>query len=315
MHRGTKAALSILALLIAAVAVLAVPVSATHAPALTIMTDTTLSADFTGAIGIAADGVTLDCAGHTVMGPGVGFIFHPSGEPFVTIGILLEGRTNVTIKNCHVTGFGWGFALDGSDGNTLQGNTADGNIFEGFDLRASNGNTLTDNTANDINDIAHGSGGGTGFGLSLSFENTLQNNTANGGGTGFGVTDSYLISLEGNTANNNTRNGFFVGWSYLNTLSGNTANGNGEDGFGLFKSSGNTLTGNAACDNGEFDAIQDRTSTENEWHENDFCNPLGIRTPVASLFGVSPWLIGPIVAAGVGVLLAVFVLARRGRSR
>ena len=290
MHKGTKATLSIFALVIAAVAAFPASVSAAHGPTLTITTNTTLSADFTGGIGIAADGITLDCAGHTVMGPGVALIFHPDGEPFVTTGILLEGRTNVTVKNCHVTGFGDGFWLDGSDGNTLQGNTADGNLFGGFGLSASNDNILTDNTANDI---AEDDDPGTGFYLGRSFGNTLQNNTANGNRVGFSLEESSLNSLEANTANNNTRVGFQVGFSHENTLKGN-----------------------AGCDNGDFDAIQDHTSTGNVWRENVFCTPIVFDfTPVAPPPGVSPLLLILIVVAGVGVLVAVVILARRGRSR
>ena len=35
-----------------------------------IMTNTTLTADFQGSVVIGADGITLDCAAHTISGPG-----------------------------------------------------------------------------------------------------------------------------------------------------------------------------------------------------------------------------------------------------
>ena len=231
MHRGTKATLSILALVIAVVAAFPALVSAAYGPTLTITTDTTLSADFTGHIIIGADGITLDCAGFSVIGSGAS---HGTG-------ILLDGRTGVTVKNCHVTGFVHGLHLRLSSNNTLTGNTASDSV-RGIRLTASNGNTLT----------------------------------------------------------------------------GNTAHGNGDDGFILFSSSNNTLTGNAACDNSHFDAVQDPASTGNVWQENDFGTTRGIGdTPpyaCASLFGV-PLLFILIVVAGVGVLVAVVILARRGRSR
>ncbi len=156
MYNGMKASLSILALVIAAVAVLPVPVSATADP-LTITATTTLTADHSGSIIIGANGITLDCAGHSVTGSG-------SGN-----GIFLSGRTGVTVKNCEVTNFSIGFRLAGfSSGNTLTGNTANDNGDKGFRLVQSDDNTLTRNTANDNGD--------KGFSLFESSDNTLTKN-------------------------------------------------------------------------------------------------------------------------------------------
>ncbi len=55
---------------------------------LTVSTDTSLSETHHGDVVIAADGVTLDCNGHTISGGGL------------NMGILLDGRTRVTVKNC-----------------------------------------------------------------------------------------------------------------------------------------------------------------------------------------------------------------------
>ncbi len=156
MYNGMKASLSILALVIAAVAVLPVPVSATADP-LTITATTTLTADHSGSIIIGANGITLDCAGHSVTGSG-------SGN-----GIFLSGRTGVTVKNCEVTNFSIGFRLAGfSSGNTFTGNTANDNGDKGFRLVQSDDNTLTGNTANDNGD--------KGFSLFESSDNTLTKN-------------------------------------------------------------------------------------------------------------------------------------------
>ena len=76
--------------------------------------DTTLSADHIGNIVIAANDVTLDCDGHEVTGLG-------SGD-----GILLDGRTGVTIKNCRVSNFKNGIRLKSSFRNVLTGNTSTG---------------------------------------------------------------------------------------------------------------------------------------------------------------------------------------------
>ena len=47
-----------------------------------------------------ADGITLDCAGHSIIGPG-------SGN-----GIYLRDRTGVTVRNCHVSNFEIGIKLE-----------------------------------------------------------------------------------------------------------------------------------------------------------------------------------------------------------
>src|SRR5205823_14701603 len=66
----------------ACVAAAAAPVIA-GSGALTITASTTLTEDQAGPITVAANGITLDCAGHTVSGPG-------------WIGIYLPNRTGVT---------------------------------------------------------------------------------------------------------------------------------------------------------------------------------------------------------------------------
>jgi len=83
--------------------------------------DTTLTADHLGVLAIKADTVTLDCAGHEVIGVGN-----------ANIGILLEGRTGVTVKNCRVRNFRIGFHLSLSSGNILEGNAAIDNNEIGF---------------------------------------------------------------------------------------------------------------------------------------------------------------------------------------
>jgi len=193
--------------------------------------------------------------GHMIIGPGrcvaIG-IEDPNMDPDEqehnrTTGILLEGRTGVTIKNCRVTGFGTGFLLNGSDGNTLQGNTASNNTF-GFDLFESDGNSFEANTATKNSRI--------GFSLWASDGNSFEANTANNNTFGFDLWESSRNSFEANTANDNVDWGFFM-WSMSdNTFRNNTANDNGGDdddyghGFDLRESSfGNILQGNMANNN------------------------------------------------------------------
>jgi len=164
---------------------------------LIITTDTTLTEDyFNTTIVIGADGVTLDGDGHTIVGPGldVDFIGDPNmdtnKDPYwmeelnVPAGILLEGRTGVTVKNCRVTDFVYGFFLNGSSGNTLQGNTANNNRL-GFMLDWSDGNILRGNTANNNTHA--------GFHVTFSSSNnTLTGNIASNNEYGicYGATDA-----------------------------------------------------------------------------------------------------------------------------
>lgn len=177
---------------------------------LNIQTDTVLAEDYNGKIHIQMDGVTLDCAGHTITssraGPGPG--------------IKLHKRSGVTIKNCIVTGFEDGIYLDRSFNNTLTDNTAVGNTARGIFLFASSGNTLTGNMADNNGD--------RGFSLS---------------------TGSSGNALTGNLATANGDAGFIVFSSGDNTLTQNTATGSGQGFAILGASSGNILDGNTSYDN------------------------------------------------------------------
>lgn len=212
---------------------------------MTILVDTVLTEDHDGRIIMGADNVTLDCAGHTITGPG-----RLAGLP----GVDVFQRTGVTVKNCVLRDFNDAFRIGESDGNTFtdnsmstlrqgftvnqsndnifEGNTvADANDFFGFSLASSHGNTLTDNT---VMDSEHG------FLLINSDNNVLKNNTAlrnkigvggRVGGNGFDIKDSDGNVLVGNVADDNLK-GFIV-WigSTGNDLSGNSASRNDEWGF------------------------------------------------------------------------------------
>jgi parallel beta-helix repeat protein len=195
---------------------------------LTITTNTTLTEDYFGQIVINADGVTLDGDGHIIIGPGPDVWIREFYEelntsgPRPTIGILLEGRTGVTVKNCRVTNFSYGFMLGDSHGNTLQENTANDNAYIGFVLESSSNNTFLNNTANDIGKVDDP---GNGFEIGRSFGNTFKRNTVNGNWIGFVLEMSDGNIFEANTANNNTHAGFSVGGSnntfFHNNLVGN----------------------------------------------------------------------------------------------
>ena len=167
-----------------------------------ITTNTTLSANIGPCYGsgiiVGASHIVLDCAGHTINGTGRS----PAG-------VLLIGISDVTVENCNVMGFAYGFQLIDSSSNTLAGNTADNN---------SNGLDVYPNT-------------GYGFWLENSSKNTLTKNTADYDGSGFGLSNSSSNTLSGNTADKNTYWGFYLSGTSISTLSGNTADNNKQYGY------------------------------------------------------------------------------------
>lgn len=106
-----------------------------------ITTDATLSQNIGPCSGnglvIGADGIVLDRAGYTISSTGTG----------TNIGILINGKARVIVRNCQVSGFAHGFYFSDSSNNTLTGNTANNNTRDGFRLYGSSGNTLSGNTA------------------------------------------------------------------------------------------------------------------------------------------------------------------------
>jgi parallel beta-helix repeat protein len=279
--------------------VVGTPAFADTSGTLYVSTNTSLSENHAGSIVVAANGVTLDCKGHTI-----------SGDSVLFIGILLDGRTGVTVSNCHITGFSrgvvlnlasanvlsgntahhndFGFALAFASANQLVGNTANNNTFAGFAPGTSTGNIFASNTAN-LN-------GRNGFEIHLgSDSNILTDNTANGNAAdGIALAESSHNQLRGNTANGNAVDGFSLrSSSTQNVLEENVANRNGFAGFDLRDSSSNILRDNTAknnyvgfyfgssslntvqrndaCPNRAVDAVQDGSSTGNVFEENRFC--------------------------------------------
>ena len=258
----------------------------------TIIENVTLTADILNcsgnALNIRADFITLDCDGHTLTGIGPG-----------SNGIVIIGRTEVTVTNCHVSNFSLGFLLLSSSNNTLSDNTANDNTFTGFELRSSSSNTLKDNTASDNRNTGfhlrddsnsnvlesntannHNSQSfSAGFLLGSSSDgNTLRNNMADNNIRGFLLSRSNSNNLEGNTATNNRVMGFVLSTSSnSNNLESNTATNNGQAGFRLFDSDNNNLKSNTSNNNGSF-GFSIVFSDNNTLEDNTFSNnPLGIR--------------------------------------
>ena len=197
IHQSMLVALFATVLRGVAILLVSAPAFADTNGTLTVSTDTVLSQTHHGDVVIVADDVTLDCNGHSIFGVGL------------NMGILLDERTRVTVKNCHVHGFVHGIFLSQASNNILMGNTVNHNDF-GFALASSAANQFVGNTAN---------------------HNTFA---------GFAPGASSGNAFTGNTANNNGRNGFEIHLgSDNNTFTDNTANENGVFGIALNASSHN----------------------------------------------------------------------------
>jgi parallel beta-helix repeat protein len=220
---------------------------------LMITENTKLTADLFGSIVIDADGVSLNCDGHSITGVQDG------------AGILLDGRTGVKIKNCVVSGFFYGFRLRNSDWNRLMENTADNNVFGGFVVDNSNGNSLVANAA---------TSNAQAFLLQNSSSNEVKMNVATGNGSGFLVDTGAVENIvKANEATGNRR-GFVIDDAFDNTLKDNAATGNTQYGFLISEASDNLLKGNHACNNLVLDALQQEGT--NTFKDNDFCTTSGI---------------------------------------
>lgn len=254
---------------------------------LLVTSDTTLRDDHQGSVEIEADDVTLDCAGHTISGPGT-----RAEDEYGFVGILLDGRTNVTVKNCRVSGFDYGILLtarlgSGSDGNRVIDNAAFGNRLDGLRVSESEHNVLAGNNASsngehgfallgDSNVVtrneAFGNGGdgfvvgeehrnivfsanlsrgnqAYGFAVVGTDHTLVRNTAANNGGHGFGIADN-SISVRQNRAVHNEVDGFaIVKGSRHIAFHGNTSIRNRDHGF-LILGTGHTFVGNEAIENG-----------------------------------------------------------------
>jgi parallel beta-helix repeat protein len=268
-------------------AVFALPTSATSGT-LILTSDTTLTEDHQGNIIIDADGITLDCAGHRILG---------SGEQ---AGIFVQYRTGVTIRNCQASGFLDGFFVARSSQVWLEGNqsnennegfhvalsdhvrasdnTATANLQNGFVLSdstdsvfsenrsMSNGHrgfVLSDSDGNSLSDNVAEDNMGFGFHVTVSDDNSLEENVSRRNDTGFGVDDSSGNVVKGNHASDNRSNGFLLTRVRLSRLSGNTAIGNAGDGFRVEQSVDVEFYDNVAEANGQYEIGVEESSNVN----------------------------------------------------
>lgn len=231
----TRARSTILVAVILVTGVLTAPAaSANVIPIEEIYEDTTLTEDHLGGIAIKEPNVTLDCDGFSIIEN------HVSEEG---VGVLIEGLTGVSVKNCTVEGFDTGVHIAASSDIDVKNTISLSNVY-GFFV----GGFHPD------------------FPWYESHHVTLMNNTASGAtifeGIGFLVEGGHDITLKNNLSTGNWDNGFRVrGPANGNLLVNNRAESNGSHGFEVhgyfdegtgtaYEATDNVLRGNIAVGNG-----------------------------------------------------------------
>ena len=111
---------------------------------------------------IGSDGITLDCAGHSIDGD--------ASEP--DYGIFLNNSNGITIKNCVLSDFYYGISVPYSNNNNIINNTINNND-NGIILESCNNNSITSNKL---------SGNDYGIYLISCFNSTITDNDVIGNG-------------------------------------------------------------------------------------------------------------------------------------
>ena len=157
-----------------------------------------------------------------------------------------------------------GIYLNGSDNNTITGNTCNNNRRGIFVYESSN-NTITGNTCNNNTDY--------GIYLNGSDNNTITGNTCNNNNFGIYLQNTNNNTVTGNTCNNNADYGIYLLITNNNTITGNTCNNN-RRGIFVYESSNNTITGNTCNNNTDYgiylNGSDNNTITGNTCNNNNF---------------------------------------------
>lgn len=149
---------------------------------------------------IMADNVTLNCNGSTFIGDGIG------------VGILIQNRRSVTVRNCKVRGFDVGMYVVGGRNFVFENNDFSGNyVDDDYDIER-------------LKPIPHG-----GMILNGIQNSRVQGNTSNGNIAGIQILNSSKIRVQQNTTSRNRGWGIYLYGTtaslvYSNTVEYNNRN-------------------------------------------------------------------------------------------
>jgi parallel beta-helix repeat protein len=196
--------------------------------------------------GIVAErnNIIIDGNGYTVKGN----LTAPLFSALQSIGLYLNGTSNVTVENVNIQGFYYGIYLSDSNNCTIEENNATTN-GNGIYLSSSQNNTVSDNFAESNQYFAPFHNLGTGIYLSASNNNLIDENNATTNDDGIGLdSSSNNNTVSNNNATANYSNGIYISSSSDNTVSNNNAKAN-YNGIVLYNSSNNTINDNNAESN------------------------------------------------------------------
>ena len=213
---------------------------------------TSLQADigpcYNGGVVVNADNITLNLAGHTVIG-------FPGPSDGNAVGVLLQGRTGVTVKNGTVSGFDAGAAVLGGGSNTLTNLTVKDNIGPDapFNSTYGDGIFIDNSPSNQVinNTITHcGIYDGIGIYDPLSNSNVIKNNviTNTVGPSDTGPSGQGII-INGATGNGAAT--FIQGTQVKN----NIVRGNASAGIANVNEVNASIVGNTVTGNGTTNSI------------------------------------------------------------
>ncbi len=199
----------------------------------------TLTEDTEGTV-LVADGGTLDCDGHKIIGTGDG------------VGVVLGDRA--TVRNCEVVGFNTAVGFGGSVDASAEQITATNNRIGFYLVSGTTGATIRDSYAGQneigylfersvtnatIQDNVAERNWGAGFQVGFTSDSIFEGNAVVEGGGGFWITDSHDNAFTKNTVSG-ARNWFSIGverGSSRNVFTGNEVSRGGV-GIAVFAGAG-----------------------------------------------------------------------------
>ena len=231
------------------------PTGSASSGTLIVTSDAVLAEDHFGHIVIAANNVTLDCAGRTVLAP---------DEPGFSGAIDVNpGLTGVTVRRCNIVGSSVNSIYTPDVSNSrYEDNTLQGNANHGIHIDGGSGNSVIGNTIR--------GNGGIGIVFTVVVDSEIRANVVESQVNWAGIAlfaDSRGVDVVGNTIRANAFGMLIESGARENTLVANTANNNLLEGFALTSSNGNVLVGNTSNNNG-FEGFLLVDSDDNELRGN-----------------------------------------------
>ena len=216
----------------------------------------------TGNITSSVNGIVVER--DNIVIDGDGYMLRRTGA-YQYKGIVLSGRTNVTVQNIQIQNFRHGIWLNSCSNNTISGNNIANNGY-GVWLRDSSNNSISGNnvTANNYagiqleyssnntfsrNNITANDGLGIVLQSSSNYNSIVGNNITNNYGGILLLDYSSKNIFSGNSITANSRYGIWLDDEcFYNSISGNSIKNN-YDGIWLYYSSYNSISGNGIANN------------------------------------------------------------------